>query len=81
MIRRVGSIRLAGLPGEAASEAEAADRERELADCAAHEAALREHGIAVERYDGPLGQGIFLPDDAATNPARRAVGPGRPAGV
>jgi glycine/D-amino acid oxidase-like deaminating enzyme len=61
VIRRVGSIRLA-------------DDAAELADCAAHEAALREYGIAVERYDGELGQGLFLPDDAAMNPARRAVG-------
>jgi gamma-glutamylputrescine oxidase len=28
----------------------------------------------VQHYDGPLGQGIFLPDDAAMNPARRALG-------
>jgi glycine/D-amino acid oxidase-like deaminating enzyme len=65
LVRRVGSIRLAGLPG--------APDDAELADCARHEAALIEHGIAVERYDGELGQGLFLPDDAATNPARRAV--------
>jgi len=74
VVRRVGSIRLAGLPGEPQSDAEAAERDAEVADCAAHEAALREHGIAVERYDGPLGRGIFLPDDAAMNPARRALG-------
>jgi glycine/D-amino acid oxidase-like deaminating enzyme len=61
VIRRVGSIRLA-------------IDDAELADCAAHEAALRAHGIAVERYDGELGQGLFLPDDAAMNPARRATG-------
>ena len=41
----------------------------ELADCAAQAAALRAHGIAVEDYDGPLGRGLFLPDDAAMNPA------------
>jgi glycine/D-amino acid oxidase-like deaminating enzyme len=73
VIRRVGSIRLAGLPGAPTSAAEAADRERELAACAEQEAALRAHGIAVERYDGPLGAGLYLPDDAAMNPARRAV--------
>ena len=43
-------------------------------DCDRHEAALRAHGIAVERYDGSLGRGLFLPDDAAMNPARRAIG-------
>jgi glycine/D-amino acid oxidase-like deaminating enzyme len=78
VVRRVGSIRLAGLPGEPASAAEAAaevaDRARELADCAAQALALRAHGIAVEDYDGALGRGLFLPDDAAMNPARRALG-------
>jgi glycine/D-amino acid oxidase-like deaminating enzyme len=74
VIARHGSIRLAGLPGRPADEAEAADRAAELADCAAHATALRAHGFAVEDYDGPLGQGIFLPDDAAMNPARRALG-------
>lgn len=73
VIRRIGSIRLAGLPGEPADEAEAADRDAELADCATHAAVLREHGIAVEDYDGPLGRGLFLPDDAAMHPARRAL--------
>jgi glycine/D-amino acid oxidase-like deaminating enzyme len=73
VVRRVGSIRLAGLPGEPASEAEADDRAAELADCALQAAALQAHGIGVETYDGPLGRGLFLPDDAATNPAVRAA--------
>lgn len=73
VIRRSGSIRLAGLPGEPADADEAADRVRELADCAAHAEAMRTHGLAVEDYDGPLGRGIYLPDDAATNPAARAI--------
>ncbi|SHH48426.1 Glycine/D-amino acid oxidase [Jatrophihabitans endophyticus] len=64
-VRRIGSIRLAGWPG--------APDEREVDDCRAHAAALREHGIAVEDYDGPLGTGIVLPDDAAVNPAVRAL--------
>jgi glycine/D-amino acid oxidase-like deaminating enzyme len=74
VIRRVGSIRLAGIPGEPESEREAADRERELADCDLQAETLRAHGLAVEEYEGPLGSGLFLPDDAATNPARRALG-------
>jgi gamma-glutamylputrescine oxidase len=74
VVRRIGSIRLAGLPGDPVSDEEAADRAAEVADCDRHEAALRAHGIAVERYDGSLGQGLFLPDDAAMNPARRALG-------
>jgi gamma-glutamylputrescine oxidase len=73
VIRRTGSIRLAGLPGEPADDAEAAERAAERADCAQHLAALREHAIAVEPYDGELGQGLFLPDDGVTNPARRVL--------
>ncbi|WP_375476915.1 NAD(P)/FAD-dependent oxidoreductase [uncultured Jatrophihabitans sp.] len=73
VMRQVGSIRLAGLPGAPTSDAEAAQRVAELADCAALADALREHDIAVESYAGPLGEGLFLPDDAAVNPAVRAV--------
>lgn len=80
VIRRTGSLRLAGLPGATEGDgaedegAEGADGEAaEMADCAAHAAALRRHGIAVESYDGPLGRGLYLPDDAAANPAVRAV--------
>ena len=74
VIRRVGSIRLAGLPGEPADEAELADRAAEQADCDEQRRVLIEHGIAVQAYDGELGTGLFLPDDAAMNPARRALG-------
>ncbi len=59
-VRRVGSVRLASDDAEAA-------------DCAAHAAALRAHGIAVLPYEGPLGCGLFLPDDAAVNPAVRTL--------
>jgi gamma-glutamylputrescine oxidase len=73
VIRRVGSIRLAGLPGQPRDDAEAADCESELADCKFQAAVLKDNGIDVEDYDGPLGRGIYLPDDAATNPAVRAI--------
>ena len=73
VVRRTGSIRLAGLPGPPVSAVETAVREHELDDCAAHALALRTHGIPVQEYDGPLGRGLFLPDDAAMNPARRAM--------
>jgi len=73
VVRRVGSIRLAGLPGEPGDDAEAVDRAAEAQDCALELAALRSHGLPVETYSGPLGEGIFLPRDAAVNPARRAV--------
>ncbi|MBV9823735.1 MAG: FAD-binding oxidoreductase [Actinobacteria bacterium] len=74
VVRRVGSLRVAGLPGQPSDAAEVADREQELADCEQQYRAMLRHGIAVERYDGELGQGLFLPDDAAMNPARRALG-------
>ncbi len=54
-------------------EAEERDRAAEVADCAANLAAMRAHGIAVEEYDGELGRGLFVPDDAAINPAVRAL--------
>ena len=73
VVRRVGSIRLAGLPGDPADEAEAADRALELAECEQELAELNALGLPAERYDGPLGQGLLLPADAAMNPARRAV--------
>jgi glycine/D-amino acid oxidase-like deaminating enzyme len=73
IVRRVGSLRVAGLPGEPASDAEAADLSEELQDCALELAALSTAGLAVEPYDGSLGRGIYLPRDAAVNPARRAI--------
>jgi gamma-glutamylputrescine oxidase len=73
VVRRAGSLRLAGLP-RPQGEAEESDRERELADCLQQAAALLEHGFAVEPHDG----GLYFPGDAATNPARRAVEVARP---
>jgi glycine/D-amino acid oxidase-like deaminating enzyme len=75
LIRRTGSIRLAGLPPSAMppDEAEEADRVAELADCVEQADALRRHAIRVEPYRGELGEGLFLPDDAVTNPARRVL--------
>lgn len=73
VVRRVGSIRLAGLPGAPRSPDESVDAAAELADCGTQAAALRAHGIAVDEYAGPLGRGLFLPDDAAVNPAARAI--------
>jgi gamma-glutamylputrescine oxidase len=65
VVRRVGSIRLAGGPGDPDDE--------ELADCRVQADALARLGVAVEAYEGELGRGLFLPDDAAMNPARRAL--------
>ncbi|MET0956583.1 MAG: FAD-dependent oxidoreductase [Cryobacterium sp.] len=69
VIRRNGSIRLAGLPGEPTDD-EIAD----LTDCTELARALRDNGFGVEDYDGELGRGLFIPDDASMNPARRALG-------
>ncbi|HEX2904759.1 MAG TPA: FAD-binding oxidoreductase [Jatrophihabitans sp.] len=74
VIRRVGSLRLSGLPGEPADQDESGDRDRELADCHEQFEVMRRHGLRAQWYEGPLGEGLFLPDDAAMNPARRALG-------
>lgn len=74
VIRRTGSIRLAGLPGDPVDAAENRDRAADAADCAELANTLRDNGIAVEDYDGELGRGLYLPDDAAMNPARRSLG-------
>ncbi len=86
VIRREGSIRLVGLPQSSNScssnpdstplgaRGPSADDAAEQADCDAQFMFLRQHGIAVERYRGSLGSGLYLPDDAAMNPARRALG-------
>ena len=58
-VRRVGSLRVS--------------RSREEdADVDAQHAAMREDGLAVERYEGPEGRGLLFPDDAAFHPLRRA---------
>ncbi len=74
VVRPVGSLRLAGLPGPVQDAAEAADRAVERADCIEQLKVMAEHGIAARWYSGELGEGLFLPDDAAMNPARRALG-------
>ncbi len=76
VIRRVGSIRVAGLPGRGGDgdHDDDAARRRELADCDAQYAFMRAHDLAVERYEGPLGTGLYFPRDAAMNPVRRAMG-------
>lgn len=77
VIRRVGSLRLAGLPGEPADDAvasEADDRAKERSDCLDELDLLAAAGIRAEIYDGELGEGIYFPDNAAMNPAARAFG-------
>ena len=59
LIRRVGSLRLAASP-------------EEETDCAEQRRALEADQFAVERYEGPEGIGLLLPDDGATNPLARA---------
>jgi len=73
VVRRVGSIRLAGLPAASVDEDEV-DEHAEWLDCLEQKRALTQAGIAVREYHGALGRGLLLPDDAAVNPARRALG-------
>lgn len=56
--RRVGYLRLATDPEE----------ER---DCRVHLEALQHDGFPVEWYDGPLGRGLLVDDDAVANPLSR----------
>jgi glycine/D-amino acid oxidase-like deaminating enzyme len=58
-VRRVGSIRLATTP-------------EELEDCRVQLDAMRADDLAAEWYDGPLGQGLHIPTDAAFQPMTRA---------
>lgn len=57
-VRQVGSIRLAMSPDE-------------IGDCEEHLARLRDDHLPAERYQGPEGQGLLLPTDAAFQPLRR----------
>lgn len=59
-VRRVGSLRVA-----------ASNEERD--DCARQLAAMRADGLAVEAYDGPEGQGLLFPADAAFDPVARCL--------
>lgn len=43
----------------------------EESDCALQRAAMRADGLAVEPYDGPLGRGLFFPDNASVQPMAR----------
>ncbi|MEO9094182.1 MAG: FAD-binding oxidoreductase [Microbacteriaceae bacterium] len=78
VIRRVGSLRIAGLPGvgpDGPSDTETgSDPDAERADCDAQFNFMRAHDLPVQRYSGPLGSGLYFPRDAAMNPVRRAMG-------
>jgi gamma-glutamylputrescine oxidase len=58
VVRHTGSIRLSSGPDEDAD----VERQRE---------AMLADGISCELYEGPLGHGIFMPDDACFNPQQR----------
>lgn len=57
-IRPVGSLRIAA-------------SKEELQDCMAHLEALQADGFEAEPYQGPEGQGLLIPSDAAFNPLER----------
>lgn len=73
VIRRVGSLRIAGLPG-GGPPGEHVDQAAERADCDAQYDYMKSNGLPVQRYQGPLGVGLYFPRDAAMNPVRRAMG-------
>ena len=69
-VRRTGSLRIA-------------DSAEEIEDCRRHLDALRADDLPAEWYEGPEGQGLLMPTDAAFNPllrcrllARRALDAG-----
>jgi glycine/D-amino acid oxidase-like deaminating enzyme len=74
VVRQVGSLSLAGLPGEPIDDNEEQAARVQLVELKAEQEALASIGVAVEAYDGRLGQGFFNPDDALMNPVRRAFG-------
>ena len=57
-VRFVGSLRLAM-------------SDEEHIDCARQREAMRDDGLPVKNYNGPLGRGIFVPGDASFNPLAR----------
>lgn len=58
IVRRVGSLRIAASPAEAA-------------DCNAQLQAMRADDLPVEPYRGPEGEGLLLPTDGAFQPLHR----------
>lgn len=74
VVRGCGSLQLAALPGEPQDEREADEVARGLEDCRRELTTMSDLGVPAEEFDGVLGRGVFFPDNAAVNPARRAVG-------
>ncbi len=57
-VRRTGSLRIAAYGAE-------------LEDCDRQASAMIADGLTVERYSGPEGEGLLVPDDATLQPAER----------
>lgn len=57
-VRRTGSLRIAASA-------------RELSDCHRQYQVMKDHGLPVEEWDGPEGQGLMFPEDAVFNPLAR----------
>ncbi len=74
VVRRTGSLSLAGLPGTPEDDAEAEQTQQQIVALEKEQEALASIGVRVEPYDGDLGQGYFNPDTAMMNPVRRAFG-------
>jgi gamma-glutamylputrescine oxidase len=58
LVRRTGSLRIA-------------DSAEERADCIQQLHAMLDDGLPARWYDGPEGEGIFVPDDGSFNPLAR----------
>ena len=48
-----------------------AESQDEMVDCALQREAMRDDGLEVRNYDGPMGRGLFIPGDAQFNPLAR----------
>lgn len=74
VVRRTGSLSLAGLPGDRVDDGEEEAATAQLVRLRAEQEALASIGVKVETYEGVLGQGYYNPDTALMNPVRRAFG-------
>lgn len=74
VVRRRGSLSLAGLPGEPIYAEETTAIPGYLTALHAERDALASIGVDVQDYDGVLGRGFFNPDAALVNPVSRAFG-------
>jgi glycine/D-amino acid oxidase-like deaminating enzyme len=73
VVHRVGGVRLIEPTWAPEGVSNREDIDGEWADVEQQRRVLEAVGGRSERYSGPLGEGVFFPDEAAMNPARRVV--------